>query len=186
MSVRVEKKYFNVNEYYLMAEAGIFSEDDRVELIEGEILKMSPIGSRHAACVARLTLLLSRLPEQRAIIWVQNPIRLDDHSEPQPDVTLLRLRDDFYAKAHPSPADVLLVIEVADASLGYDKYKKAPLYARAGVPEVWIVNISEDLIEIYTDPADGSYRQVRTAKRGESFASQRITDVTLSVDAVLG
>jgi Uma2 family endonuclease len=186
MSIRVERRYFNVTEYNLMGERGILSEDDRVELIEGEILKMSPIGSRHAACVDRLNLLLVRLAGQRAIIRVQNPIRLSDYSEPQPDVALLRLHNDFYAEGHPSPADVLLVVEAADTSLEYDKYVKVPLYARAGIPEVWIVNLIEDLIEVYTDPVNGLYQQVRMVKRGESLTLQSISDVTFSVDAVFG
>jgi Uma2 family endonuclease len=186
MSIQVEKKYFNVTEYYLMAEAGILSEDDRVELIEGEILKMSPIGSPHAACVDRTNRLLARLAGHMSIVRVQNPIRLSNYTEPQPDVSLLKLRDDFYAKGHPSPADVLLVVEVADTSLGYDKHVKVPLYAQADIPEVWVVNLSEDVIEVYTESVNGSYQQVRMMKRGESFTLGAISDIIVNVDAVLG
>src|ERR1700758_654902 len=172
MSIRVERRYFNVTEYNLMGERGILSEDDRVELIEGEILKMSPIGSRHAACVDRLNLLLVRLASQRAIIRVQNPIQLSDYSEPQPDVALLKPRNDFYAEGHPLPADVLLGVEVADTSLESDKYVKLPLYARADIAEVWIVNLLENIVEVYTDPVGDLYKQIRTAKRGESLTLQ--------------
>lgn len=119
-----------------MAAAGVLSEDDRVELIEGEIIEMNPIGSRHAACVGRLTKLLERQAGDRVIVWVQNPVQVNDYSEPLPDVTLLKPRDDFYAQANPQPADVLLIIEVADSSVDYDHEIKTPLYARAGIPEV--------------------------------------------------
>jgi Uma2 family endonuclease len=186
MSVQVERRPFNVDDYYRMAEAGILTEDDRVELIEGEVIKMSPIGSRHAACVDRLNSLLSLFAGQTAIVRVQNPIRIDDYSEPQPDVSLLKPRADFYAESHPTPADILLVIEVADTSVEYDRHVKVPLYAQAGIPEVWLVNLSEDLIEIYTVAADGSYKNIRRVKRGESLSLQAIPDMTFSVDAVLG
>ena len=169
-----------------MGEAGILSENDRVELIEGEILEMSPIGSRHSACVKRLNALLGRLVSQNIIVSVQDPIRLDDYSEPQPDVALIRAREDFYAEGHPAAADVLLVIEVADTSVDYDRDVKVPLYARAAIPEVWLVALPDDSIEIYTGLQDGSYREFRQAKRGESIVSQTISALTLSVDTILG
>lgn len=186
MSVQVERRPFNVNDYYRMAEAGILTEDDRVELIEGEVIKMTPIGSRHAACVDRLTSLLSRFAGQTVIVRVQNPIRIDDYSEPQPDVSLLKPRDDFYAESHPTPDDILLVIEVADTSVEYDRHVKVPIYAQAGIPEVWLVNLSEDLIEIYSVAANGSYKNVRRVKRGESLSLQTIPAIAFSVDDVLG
>jgi Uma2 family endonuclease len=134
MGVQVQRRLFTVEEYHRMAEAGILSEDDRVELIEGELVTMSPIGSRHAACVARLTALLFPVGG-RGILWVQNPIRLGARSEPQPDVALLRYRPDFYASAHPGPEDVLLVVEVAETSADADRSLKIPLYARYGIPK---------------------------------------------------
>ncbi|MER3446286.1 MAG: Uma2 family endonuclease [Candidatus Dadabacteria bacterium] len=185
MSIRVERRHFNVTEYNLMGERGILSEDDLVELIEGEILKMSPIGSQHAACVDRLNLLLVHFADQRAIVRVQNPIQLSDYSEPQPDFALLKPRDDFYAEMYPLPADVLLIVEVADTSLEYDRNVKVPLYARAGIPEVWMVNLLENLIEIYTDPVSGLYQRIHMAKHGESLTLQFLADVTFSVDDVL-
>lgn len=136
MSVQLLRRSFTVEEYHRMAEAGILREDDRVELLEGEIVEMTPIGSRHAACVDRLNQLGVRGVGPRAIVRVQSPVRLGERSEPQPDLTLLRARPDFYAHAHPGPADVLLIIEVAEASADADRTVKMPLYARAAIPEV--------------------------------------------------
>ena len=186
MSIQVERHHFTVDEYYRMGDAGIFTEDDRVELIDGEIIRMSPIGSRHAACVRRLDALLNRLVSQVAQVSAQNPIRVSDFSEPQPDIALLRPLADFYAQGHPTPADVLLVVEVAETSVEYDREIKGPLYARAGIAEMWLVNLREEFVEIYTNPAGGSYQSVRRATRGESFASQSLPDMTLSVDEILG
>src|SRR5947209_11599809 len=186
MSVQIVRRHFNVDEYYRMAAAGVFSEDDRVELIEGEIVEKNPIGSRHAACVVRLTKLLERLAGDHAIVWVQNPMQISDYSEPLPDVALLKPRDDFYAQANPQPSDVLLIIEVADSSVEYDRNIKIPLYAQAGIPEVWLVNLPEGTIEIYTQPSNDSYKETRYMKRGESLASEIIPGVIIDADSVLG
>jgi len=126
MAAPLVRHRFTVEEYHRMGQAGILSEDDRVELIEGEIVEMAPVGSRHAACVKRLNALLSRRAGGRALVSVQDPIRLGEHSEPQPDLALLKPREDFYAAAHPGPEDVLLVIEVAETSLEYDREVKLP------------------------------------------------------------
>src|SRR5215210_3521301 len=151
MSVELENHSFTAEEFQRMGEAGIFRQGARLELIEGEIIEMSPIGSLHAACVKFLSGLLHRLFGGTLIVGVQDPIRLSDFSEPQPDVTLLRWRDDYYRAKHPTPADVLLVIEVADTTVVKDKAIKIPLYARSRVPEAWLVNIPEEQIEIYSD-----------------------------------
>ncbi|GIX47745.1 MAG: hypothetical protein KatS3mg131_1956 [Candidatus Tectimicrobiota bacterium] len=143
MAVTLPKRRFTVAEYHKLAEAGILSEDERVELIEGEIVAMAPIGSRHAGAVKRL--LDQFIPLQaarRVLLSVQDPIRLGEHSEPQPDVALLRPRPDFYAAEHPGPEEVLLVVEVAETSAEYDREVKVPLYARFGVPEVWLVDLA--------------------------------------------
>lgn len=169
-----------------MAEAGILSEDDRVELIEGEIIEMSPIGSRHAACIDRLSTLLHRLPGLAAIVRVQSPIRLDQYSEPQPDIAVLRPREDFYSRSHPTPADVLVVIEVADSSATYDRAVKVPLYARAEIAEVWLLDLVRDEIEIFSQPENGTYKDVRQARRGQELASGQISTLVLSVDEILG
>lgn len=186
MSVQIARRHFNVTEYYRMTEAGILSESDRVELIDGEVIEMSPIGSRHAACVNRLTMLLAGELRQAAIVSVQNPIRLDESSEPQPDLCLLQPRTDFYAQAHPTPADVLLVIEVADSSVGFDREVKLPLYAQAVVPEVWLVNLPADIVEIYSQPASGKYQKSQELKRGEIVRSEAIPQISLDMNSVLG
>jgi Uma2 family endonuclease len=129
-----------VADYHQMAEAGILGPDDRVELIAGEVLDMSPIGSLHAAVVAAVAEYFSRVAAGKLTVWSQNPIRLDDLSEPQPDIALVRPRADFYATAHPTSADVFLVVEVAETSLAYDLGVKVPLYARHGIPEVWVID----------------------------------------------
>ena len=130
MAVELRRYRFTTTEYDRMAEAGVLGEDDRVELIEGEILEMSPMGRRHAACVDRLTRLLVRGVGDAAIVRVQNPIVLSDHNEPQPDLALLRPRVDFYTAEHPGPEDALLVVEVSDSSVEYDRQIKVPLYAQ--------------------------------------------------------
>lgn len=146
-----------VADYYRMAEVGILAADVRVELIGGEIFDMAPIGSPHASVVDRLGLLLREASGRRAIIRIQSPIRLADHSEPQPDIALLRWRDDFYATAHPGPKDILLIIEVADSSLHHDRTRKLPLYARSGVPEVWLIDLAGKRIERHTQPSGEAY-----------------------------
>ncbi len=186
MSVQVTKRHFNTTEYYRMAEAGILLEDDRVELIEGEIIKMAPLGSRHAGCVSRLNTLLNRLAGETALVNVQNPVRLGDFSEPQPDISLLKPSDDFYSNAHPTPTDVFLIIGVSDASLEYDRDIKIPLYAASLIPEAWLVNLIRDIVEVYREPRDGMYREVHYATRGESVSPRYNPNLTISVDAILG
>jgi len=184
MAVQLLRHLFTVEEYDRMAQAGIFSEDDRVELIEGEIVEMSPIGSRHAACVARLTALFSQVQGQ-AIIWVQNPIRLNEHSEPQPDLALLRPREDFYAHGHPRPEDVLLIVEVADTTEDFDREIKVPLYARTGIPEVWVVVLADEHIEVHRRPTPQGYKEGQTLRRGQRLSPQNVPDLDLAVEAML-
>jgi Uma2 family endonuclease len=186
MSAQIERRPFTVSEYHQMTEAGILTEDDRVELIEGEVVKMAAINSRHAACVNRLDKRLNRWAGKEAIVSVQNPISLGQYSEPQPDLALLRPREDFYAQSHPSPKDVLLVVEVADSSAARDRNLKLPLYAQAAIPEVWLVDLSQDLIEIYARPAKGAYRERRQVKRGESLTSSALPGLTLRAKQILG
>jgi Uma2 family endonuclease len=186
MSVQFQKWYFNVDDYYRMAEAGVFAPNDRVELIEGEVIKMSPIGNRHGGCVKRLNALLNRNVGRIAIVSVQDPVRLDDFSVPQPDIALLKPRSDYYSNSHPTPADVLLVIEVADTSVNYDRHVKLPLYAQAGIPEAWLVILPKDTIEIHSQPQNGKYQKVQRLKRGKTLTSPIIPDLTLAIDAILG
>lgn len=184
MSVQIAKRCFNVGEYYRMAEAGILTEDDRVELIEGEIVEMSPVGSRHAGCVRRLNALLSRLVGQVAIVGVQDPIRLDDYSEPEPDITLLRLREDFYSHEHPRPSDVLLVVEVAETSDYYDREVKVPLYAGAGVAEVWLVALPTNTVRQFAQPVNGQYQYQQHLKRGQTIQSIAVPELSLAIDEI--
>lgn len=179
------KHRFNVDDYYRMAEAGILAEDARVELIEGEIVDMTPIGVRHALCVNRLNHLLSKLLAGEVIVSVQNPIHLDHHSEPQPDVTLLKLRDYSHDQQHPGADDVLLVIEVSDSTISVDQKVKLPLYARAGILEVWIVNLQQDRIEVYAQPESGAYRIIQPMSKGQSIQLPGSPGITLKVEDVL-
>lgn len=186
MSVQFQKRYFNVDEYYRMAEVGLLSPDDRVELIEGEIVEMSPIGCTHAGTVDRSSTFLMRKVGDAVQVRVQNPIRLNDFSEPQPDLTLLRPREDFYANSHPTASDVLVVIEVADTSVNYDRNVKLPLYARAGIPEAWLMVLPKDVIEVHTQPKDGKYQKVQRLKRGKTLISPAIPTFSCKVEDLLG
>lgn len=186
MSVNLAKHHFSVSEYERMGETGIFAPDARVELIEGEIIEMSPIGSRHAACVDLITEIFNEKLRGRAIVRAQNPIVLDDFSEPQPDVTVLRFRPDRYRAAHPRPEDVLLVIEVADTTVHYDKNVKVPLYARAGIAEALLFNLPDDGLEYFSRPERGVYQVNRIINRGEHFESTSIAGGTLDVEMILG
>ena len=182
----VVRKRFTTQEYEQIAAAGVFAEDDRVELLDGEIVEMSPLGPQHSACVDRLNRLLQRRVGDEAIVRVQSPVRLGQHSEPQPDVALLQPRPDFYAHGHPEPEDVLLLIEVADSSLSYDRELKLPLYARAGVAEVWLVGLLPQTIEVFRAPSESGYGERREARRGESVAALNAPGVVLSVAEILG
>jgi Uma2 family endonuclease len=186
MSHQLARRWFTASEYNRMAEAGILTEEDRVELIEGEIVEMSPIGSRHAACVNRLNMLLSSQSGQIFIISVQNPIVVDDYSEPEPDVAVLRARDDYYAQELPTASDVLLVVEVADTSIEIDQSVKIPLYARAGVPVTILVDLPKELIEVHSEPSNGQYQSVQIFRYGESFQLKTLPQLNLNVAAILG
>lgn len=180
------RRRFTVAEYYTMADVGILKENDRIELLDGDLIVMPPIGDWHAASVDRFTNSLPLLLQGRAIVRVQNPMRLSDSSEPQPDIMLLRWRDDFYVGGHPGPADVLLLIEVSDTSVDYDRSAKLSEYARAGIPEVWIATRRDNRIEAYTEPIEGEYSNARYAGPSESIAPQAFPEVVLEVDILIG
>ena len=186
MPALAQHHLFTIDEYTKMAETGILTEKDRVELIQGEIIEISPIGSRHAASVNRLNRLLAMALGERAVVSVQNPVRLDDFSEPEPDVTLLEPRDDFYAAAHAGPADILLLIEVSDSSLLFDREVKLPLYALHKISELWVVNLIEDLIEVHREPRDGVYQAVSRLRRGDRLAPEAFPDIETTVESILG
>ena len=187
MALQVEKRLFTIEDYYRMAETGILRRDDRVELIRGEIIRMAPIGIPHASRVDILNVQFVRAVGDDAIVRVQNPIRLEaQNSEPEPDISLLRPKRDYYASAHPTPADVLLVVEVADSSLSYDRNVKIPLYAEAGIPEVWIMALEEVRIERYSGLDDGEYHDVRRFYPGDSIAPTLLPNALLDVGRLFG
>ena len=146
-----------VDHYHRMVESGILGPDDRVELVSGEVLDRSPIGSLHAAIVRALARWMAASVGDRAILSVQNPVLLDDASEPQPDLAILAPRVDCYAAAHPGPGDVLLVVEVAETSLAYDLGVKVPLYARHGIAEVWVIDAATRTTHRFRRPAPAGY-----------------------------
>ena len=176
---------FTVAEYYRMGEAGIFHPEERVELIEGAIVVMAPIGIRHSGSVIRYIQVFSRLAGDRFVLQIQNPIHLDDNSEPQPDVILLRPRSDNYFDSHPGPADVLLVIEVSDTSLNYDRGVKAHLYGRHNIPETLVLNLPGDCIEGFTKPGPEGYAQHNIYRRGDKISPVSLPDLELVVEDLL-
>ncbi|MGH2460991.1 MAG: Uma2 family endonuclease [Chloroflexota bacterium] len=185
-TTRLPTRQFTVSEYYRIAEAGILTEDDRVELIGGEIIQMSPIGRLHAGIVNRLNYLFFKQFGEVAQVSVQNPVHLDEYSEPQPDLTLLVPRPDFYASGHPGPGDVLLLVEVADSSLEYDQIVKARLYARAGVREVWLLDLNQGVVTVFRDPTANGYQTIRALGRGESIGALAFPGRELAVAEILG
>ena len=176
---------FSVEEYHRMAQAGILQEDDRVELIDGRIVEMGPIGSDHSGSVKDVNQLFRELDGSRVTIGVQDPIRLDDGSEPLPDISVLAYRSDNYRSAHPNASDILLIIEVSDTSLSYDRGVKVALYARSGIREVWLVNIAEDCLEVYLDPSPRGYRRSFRLIRGNAVTPSALPDITLQVNDIL-
>jgi Uma2 family endonuclease len=157
MATEVMKRLINVDEYYKMAEVGILKPGDRVELINGEIYEMSPIGSRHGSVVKKLAMILNEIFKGEAVIGIQDPVRLDESNEPEPDISILKYSADFYSQAHPGAHDILAIIEVADSSLRHDKQVKMPLYANYGIPAYWIIDIATKQITVHLDPVGNSY-----------------------------
>jgi Uma2 family endonuclease len=186
MAVQPLRRVFTVDEYERMGNAGIFAPDERVELIDGEVIAMPPIGRPHALCVSRsMWLLVSRLGS-RAQVETQNPIHLSDLSEPVPDLMVLRPSPDHYAGGHPTAADVMLLIEVSDTTLAYDQRTKLPVYARESIPEVWIADLVHRVIHVYRDPRPEGYRTTLTFGLGGRLAPLAFPDVDLSVEEILG
>jgi Uma2 family endonuclease len=186
MTIPLTRHRFTADEYHQMAEAGVLRDDDRVELIEGEIVDMTPIGPRHGAVVNRLNHALARACGERAIVQIQGSIRLGLHSEPQPDVALLRPRPDYYESALPGPESVLLLIEVGDTSLAYDRGVKLPLYARAGIRETWLVDLEASRVEVHLEPGPEGYRRSETRGPGDRLAPMALPGVSLSAVEIFG
>lgn len=188
LPAEVERHRFTVEEYHRMGEAGIFGEDDRVELVEGEIVEMTPIGRRHADCVNRLTHLLVSFVGSAYVVSVQNPLRLGEHDEPEPDLALLKPGPELYSRGHPGSEDAALLIEVADSSLQYDRGFKLPLYARSGVPEAWLIDLRADRIEVHSGPGSnaGGYSRIHAYGRGENLEAATIAGLGFGVDEIMG
>ncbi len=180
----LERYRFSVQEYEQMIKAGVFDEDARLELIDGELIPMSPIGPDHAGHTIRLNRLLARQVGEQALVSIQNPLQLA-RSEPQPDLMLLRPRADDYTRSHPKPADVLLLVEVADSSLEFDQSIKLRLYAQAKIPEVWLVNLLDRWVEIYRGPGARGYKDKRTAGLKETLSPLALPKVTVKVREIL-
>ena len=185
IEVAAARRLFSREEYHRMGEVGILKPTDRVELIRGEIVEMSPIGDRHAAFVDNLTMLLAARLVDRAIVSVQNPVALADDTEPQPDLKILRRRPVPYKEREPWAEDVLLLIEVAESSLAYDRSTKLRLYAEAGIPEYWVIDCVAESIEVHRAPQANGYRDVsRITGGGATVTLQAFPDVTLTLAEV--
>ena len=183
---RLTRHRLTVEQYHRMGEAGVFAPDARVELIEGEVIDMAPIGSRHWSVVNRLNRLLVQATGARAIVSVQSSIRLDMQSEPDPDLAVLKPRDDFYASALPSGRDALLVIEVADTSSAYDLRLKARLYALHGVSAYWVVDLASNVLHTFAEPQGEAYTVAATTTTPGKRALPGLADVTLDLSSVFG
>ena len=183
--VPVERWRFTVDDFEKMGEVGIFKESDRVELIDGEIYAMNPIGFGHSGHVMKLIQTLSRALGDRGLLNVQNPVQIRPRRQLQPDVMVLRLRDDYYTTSHPVASDVLLMIEVADSSLTYDRNTKARVYAQAGLPDYWIVDLVNTQLLVCREPVDGVYRSVQVLGKEDVVQPLAFPDVTIAISEIL-
>ncbi len=183
--VATERKKFTVEEYYQLGEVGILRDDDRVELIDGDIIYMAPIGTRHSGCVTRLVTIFSGLVFRKIIsLPVQNPVHIDGYSQLQPDVVIAKPAKNGYGDRHPHPEDILLLIEVADTTIKKD-HQKAIVYGRAGIIELWIVNLEAELIEVYRHPSSNGYESIQQFRPGETITPLAFSDIVIRVDEIL-
>ena len=179
-----QRHAISAEEYLRMGDSGVFAPEARLELIEGEIVEMAPIGSPHAGMVNTLNWLLTRAAGELAVVAVQNPLIVGDRSVPQPDLALLRPRADHYSRSHPTSADVLLLIEVADTTLAFDLGTKVPLYARSGIAEAWVIDVQERAVRVFRDPSASGYRTSFTVSGGESVAVLALPAAVISPAAL--
>jgi Uma2 family endonuclease len=186
MPVEISRRRFTVDDYHRMVDAGILCENDRVELIDGEVVAMTPVGPRHNACVDRANKAFLIAVGDTAIIRTQGSVRLNDFTEPEPDIVLLRPRADFYGSAHPGPPDILLIVEIAESSLSYDVSVKARLYAETGVSEYWLADLGNGVLRCYADPAHDGYRKMREFHRGARVTPWLLPNVLLRVEDLIG
>ena len=185
MNPSVGRRRLTVDEYERMERVGILHEDERLELIDGELIQMAPIGSKHAGCVKSCVHVFRQYPADWFLLSVQDPVRISDYSEPQPDIAPLRPRPDNYTESNPAAGDVLLVIEVSDTTAAYDRRVKLPRYAAAGIPEAWLVNLPRRSVEVHQEPRDGRYQQVAISRRGERITPVALPQVSVAVDDIL-
>ena len=185
MAVALSRRRFTADDYQRMGQVGILSEDDRVELIDGEVVAMTPIGARHNACVSCANRALVTAAGEAAIVLPQGSVRLDDYSEPEPDLVLLRPRADFYASRHAGPEDILLIIEIADSSIEYDRDVKACMYAESGIPEYWLADLNANVVSRYSAPERGTFRSLEQCHRGQSIAPQLLPACVIPADVLL-
>jgi Uma2 family endonuclease len=182
MTIMMPRHRFTTEDYEQMVAIGILDEDDRVELIDGEIITMSPIGPLHVDGVAILDRLIRMRVPNDVLVLVQSPIQLPNNSQPQPDITLVRY--DRYRGRLPAPDDIFVVIEVSDSTLAFDRDTKLPLYAAAGIPEAWLVDLTSGIIERHAQPGSAGYRTILRAGRGEELTSLTLPALTVAVDAI--
>jgi Uma2 family endonuclease len=186
MRTETTKKLFTVDEYYRMAEAGILPERPRTELVNGEIIEMTSMGSRHAAVVSGVNELFVVLFKGKALLRPQLPLRLNEYNEPEPDIVLLKPRQDRYSSRHPGASDVFLVMEICDSSLKYDRDVKLPIYAEMKLPEVWLADLTSDTLYVYRQPIAKTYKSSLRLRRGEKASCLKFPQVDIKVDDLLG
>ncbi len=184
--MRLTTRKFTITESHQMSAIGILTPDERIELIEGEIIPMSPIGTKPAATVKRLNSLLNQQLSNQAIIGVQDPVKLDNLSEPQPDISILKMRSDFYEFALPKSEDILALIEVADSSIKYEQEVKIPLYAKSKIAEVWLVNLNNCSLEIYRNPHNQSYQSQKILTGTQTISFLAFPEITIQLTAIFG
>lgn len=182
----VAHERFTVQQYETMIATGVLTKDDQVELIDGVILAMDAPTPRHSAAVNRLHDQLYQLNLASVLVRAHGAIRLDEFSEPQPDISIVRWQSDFYVTGFPEPKDALLVVEVTESGLSFDRDKKLPLYARAGIPEVWIVSLLQQTINVYRAPSAAGYGEIRQLRRGDTVNALNLPDLSLTVESILG
>jgi len=186
MQTEAGKKRFNVDEYYKMAGIGILRDGDRTELIDGEVIEMSPMGVRHSSAVKRANAFLSRQLQGRAVLSVQLPVRLNAFNEPQPDLALLRPRKDFYELRHPGPADVLLILEISDTSLQYEYDMKLRTYAASRIPEFWVLDPVGAALLVFREPSRGGYKTSLRYQDGDIVSMLAFPEIEIALSALLG
>ncbi|MBA2494817.1 MAG: Uma2 family endonuclease [Acidobacteria bacterium] len=183
---KVAPKRFRVEDFRKMTEAGILTEESGWEIIDGYLIDKMSIGSNHAGTVKLLGEMLRDLTRNKALVSVQDPIHIDDYNEPEPDIALLKRRSDFYKKGHPLPQDVLLLIEVSNSTIEYDREIKRMLYAKAEIVEFWLVNLQDNTVEVYSQPKNGNYRLARILESGEAIEATAVENLKLQIDEILG